>query len=173
MRHTSTRRVTALAVALAAAGGLSWGGVALASPTGPAAGEIHVYVVNTSTSEDTPNTVLITGAFSDHGTASQNLLTLAKGTITVNLDMLNAITNAESFGHFNQASCSFWGMATAVPIPVVRGTGAYAGITGSLTGTVNFAAQGSLTASGQCNQDQNAPAVAQVVLAVVAGKVSF
>ena len=52
--------------------------------------------------------------------------------------------------------------ATSVtdPVTVVKGTKAYAGITGTLTVTVSFAELGPKTKKGSCNQSNNAQPVA-------------
>ena len=138
----------------------------------PAAGTIHVYLVNTSLKPSTPNNVLITGAFSDHGTGKGGTWHLAKGTITLNPSKLKAITNSNNFGTFYPASCSFAGVAIG-PVAVVGGTGAYAGITGRLAVTETVAEQGSLLKNGKCNQANNAPAVAQDLIITGSGSVSF
>lgn len=177
VRHLSPvlgGRPAVAAACLAALAVLSLGSVALAAPgtTHPPGGTIDVYVVNTSLSSSTPNTILITGAFSDHGTGQKGVWHLKKGTITVDTSKIKAIMNSPTFGSFNLASCSFWGTAKA-PISILSGTGAYAGITGTLAAEETEAGQGSLLADGKCNQSNNAPSVAQVLLATVTGKVAF
>jgi len=156
---------TAASLAVSAASG-----VAAATP--PAAGAIHIYLVNTSLNPGTPNRVLITGAFSDHGTGKGGTWHLAKGTITLNPSKLKAITNSSNFGTFYLASCSFAGVAKG-PVAIVGGTGAYAGITGSLAVTETVAEQGSLLKNGKCNQANNAPAVAQALIVTGSGSVSY
>jgi hypothetical protein len=138
----------------------------------PAAGTIHVYIANTSTSASAPNKILITGAFSDHGIGKKGTFHLTRGTITANPSKLKAETNSPKFGTFYSASCSFTGVATGI-VPIVSGTGAYAGITGSLTVTETVAEQGSLLKNGKCNTSNNAPAVAQDLFIAASGKVSF
>jgi hypothetical protein len=145
---------------------------AASTATKPAAGAIHVYIVSTSLSPTTPNNVLITGAFSDHGTSQKGTMHLTKGTVTVDTSKVKAIVNPSSFGTMYAASCSFTGVATA-PATVVRGTGAYAGIHGTLTVTETIAAQGSLLKNGKCNESNNAPALAQDLIATASGTVSF
>jgi len=56
-----TVTATAVSLAVSAATGV-------AAATHPAPGTIHVYLVKTSLNPSAPNSVLITGAFSDHGT---------------------------------------------------------------------------------------------------------
>jgi hypothetical protein len=143
-----------------------------AAPAKPTGGTIHVDVIDTSLSPTAPNKVLITGAFSDHGTGKHGTFHLTKGTITANTSALKAIINSPKFGTFYANSCSFTGVATG-PVAIVSGTGAYAGIHGTLTATDSQADQGSLLKNGKCNQSNNAPAVAQDVIVTASGKVSF
>jgi hypothetical protein len=169
------RGVVGVAVAVAAtAVPVVTSGASAASTTAskPTAGIIHVYIVNTSLSSTTPNNVLITGAFSDHGTGKHGTFHLTKGTITANNSKLGAILNSPSFGTFYPASCSFSGVAKGA-VPIVSGTGAYTGIKGSITATVTEAEQGSLLKNGKCNKSNNAPAVAQDIIVTGSGKVSF
>ncbi len=153
---------------LVAASGVSAGSTA----SKPAAGIIHIYAVDTSLSSTAPSIVLITGAFSDHGTGRMATWHLKNGTVTLNPSKLKAILNSSSFGTFYAASCSFSGVGTA-PVPVVSGTGAYAGIKGSITVTATGAEQGSLLKDGKCNEASNAPVVAEETILTGSGKVSF
>jgi hypothetical protein len=59
-----------------------------------------------------------------------------------------------------------------VRIPVVSGTGAYAGIKGNLNVTVSDAEQGSLLKSGKCNEATSASAVASQLIITGSGTVS-
>lgn len=147
-------------------------GVSAASTaSAPAAGTIHFSLVNTSVNSNAPGKVLITGAFSDHGTSHGPTLHLTKGTITGSISKLQALLSSRSFGTFYKASCSFSGVGK-VAIPVVSGTGAYAGVKGNLNVTVTDAAQGSLLKSGKCNEANNAPEVASQLIITGSGKVS-
>ena len=65
---------------------------------------------------------------------------MTKGSITFDASKLKAITNSSNFGTFYPASCSFQGVASGT-VTVVGGTGAYAGITGSLTASETVAEQ--------------------------------
>ena len=169
-------RASAALAGLAAAGATSVFAISAAStaPTAmhPAGGAIHFYLVNTSLNPAAPTHVLITGAFSDHGTGKGGTWTLTKGTITLNASKLKAITSSPSFGTGYVASCSFDGVAKGL-VTVVGGTGAYKGITGTLTATETIAEEGSLLKNGQCNEANNAPAVAQDVIVTGSGTVSF
>jgi hypothetical protein len=138
----------------------------------PGAGVIHIVLVNTSLDTAAPTQVLITGAFSDHGTGKHGTWHLTRGTITVNASALKAVIASPSFGTFYTRSCSFSGSATG-RTPIVGGTGAYAGIHGTLTVTETNAEEGSLRASGACNTSSSAPAVAEDLVVTGSGRVSF
>ena len=111
--------IAATAVTLTASGAFA---SAASTASKPAGGTIHVYLVNTGVNPSVPANILITGAFSDHGTGKGATWHLAKGTITLNPAKLKAILNSPSFGNFYAASCSFDGAAEA-KVPVVSGTG--------------------------------------------------
>jgi len=168
-------RVRTIAVGLAAA--LTAGAVPFVASevagasTGskPAAGIIHLYIVNTSIEGRGPGDVLISGAFADHGTVRGATLRLAKGTITGNIAKLNALFNSPKFATGYAASCSFSG-AGKVSLPVVSGTGAYAGIKGDLSVQVIFGAQSPFK-NGKC--DGNSPPIADQQVITGSGKVTF
>ena len=91
---------------------------------------------------------------------SYEQLVLKKGTILVNSTQFNAATNSASPTDFSAATCSGTVSASA-PVPVVSGTKAYAGITGSVALTAFFGFVGPFYSSGskkgQCNTSNNAP----------------
>jgi hypothetical protein len=177
--HITRAKVGLAGVAFAAAAvtvgsSLAAGATAAAKPAG---GTIHVFVSSTNANENVPDTVLIVGAFSDHGVSPNNdsnkaVLKLKQGNIVVNVGKLNAITNSNSFGTFNPTSCSFYGKATA-PVPFVSGTGAYVGVHGTIPITVTIAGESARLANGKCNEANNAPTPGFVFLATGSGKVSF
>ena len=148
------------------------GASASSTASTPAAGTIHVYIVNTSLSPTAPSKILITGAFSDHGPGKHGVWHLTKGTITVNNAKLRAITSSPGFRTFYAASCSYSGAAKG-KVPIVNGTGTYAGIKGSLTATVIEAEQASLLKNGNCNTSDAAPLLAADLIATATGNVSF
>ena len=55
----------------------------------------------------------------------------------------------------------------------MSGTGAYVGITGSLAFTLTEAGQGPRLKNGKCNEANNAPALAQDLIGMGSGNVSF
>jgi hypothetical protein len=119
-------------------------------------------------------TVNLTGALGDaglaepanslghivHGPSGNNadyrLLELTKGWILVNITQFNKATNNPNGAPtvFNQSNCSvvFSGKA---PIQFVSGTGAYAGITGTVRLGYVFAGTLPKTAKGTCNMNAN------------------
>lgn len=146
-------------------------GAAAAFGQSPSGGTIKVWVTPSPTGSG--GTIVITGAIGDYGKAvsvnsagkakkrgQYKLLELKKGTILVNGTQLNAAANNASPTDFNAATCSGSVIASA-PVPIVRGTKAYAGITGSVTITETFAFVGPFYKSGskkgQCNTSSNAP----------------
>jgi hypothetical protein len=144
-----------------------------------AAGTIRYYEVSTR-ANSTVNKGMVVGAFADHGTDHDNAngnpnrskIELTKGTFEVNTKKINKITNSSTFGTFDAASCSFFGTAKA-PVSLLDGTGAYAGIKGTLQATVTIAGILPRRANGNCNTSNNANLVAATFVVEATGKVSF
>jgi hypothetical protein len=128
--------------------------------------------------------VVVTGAVGDSGqSASVNasgtpnkngtykLLTLKKGTILLNTTQLNKDANNNNAPptSINSTTCSATFVFTD-PVPVVSGTKAYAGISGSINITVSFAIITPMK-SGKCNM--NANPIAQYGSISGSGTVSF
>ena len=153
-------------------GGLLAGSAAAARSMAPAGGSIDVYV--------TPNNgavykIVIIGAIGDYGTATSIdkdgkvtpngnyvKIKLTKGTFEVNSVVLNKKTNNAPPTVENKTTCSY-GFGGSGPVTVFNGTGAYAGISGTLRITQTFAAVGPLymtgAKKGECNQSGNAQPV--------------
>jgi hypothetical protein len=130
--------------------------------------------------------VVITGAIADSGKSANanasgvaskkgnyKLLYLKKGTILLNGTQLNKDLNNSSTPPttFNSTTCSGTFVVTD-PVPVVSGTKAYAGITGTVNITVTFAIVLPLT-KGKCNTSTNANPIAQYGSISGSGTVSF
>jgi hypothetical protein len=138
-------------------------GVASAAPAG---GTIKIWV--TPAQSGPGGTIVVTGAIGDSGktlnvTASgktsengnyQKLL-LKNGTILVNVTQLNAAVSKAQPTDYNSTTCSATVVASA-PSSLVSGTGAYAGITGSITLNATFALVLPHTKSGTCNTSNSA-----------------
>ncbi len=138
-----------------------------ASPA--AAGRVQVF--STPPLSGTTGTVLITGAIGDYGKSvkinkagrtdangTYSKLELRQGTIVVDATTLNKRIQAGV--RVEQSSCSLRASVSA-PVPIVSGTGAYAGITGTIKTTFTLAALGT-TKAGQCNPGNIAAAFATV-----------
>jgi hypothetical protein len=172
------------AVKLATAVGLTTcllGGVpaALAAST-PKGGKIRVFVTNTSA---TRGKMLITGAIGDYGTAvSQDAngkidpngvfekVTLKHGGFMIDTTALDKKLHSTQ-PTINKANCSVLLTGTG-PTTVEDGTGAYTGITGTVTVSVTFAGILQKTAKG-CNMSNNGPTYGMYQSISGAGSVSF
>ncbi len=179
---TATVGATAILGSLALSASPSFG----QSPTG---GTIKVWVTaNATSSGNKPDPIVITGAIADYGT-SQNVnssgkpanntqrvkLTLKKGTFTVDTSQLNTALNNANPTDFSSSNCSA-SLAVgpaAVPIVAGSGTGAYAGISGSVMMNAEIAIILPKTKSGACNQSNSANPVAGWGVITGNGTVSF
>jgi hypothetical protein len=162
-------------------GGLFLGGVSAfgASPSG---GAIQVWG---TPANGGGGPIVLTGAVGDSGTSANanssgapskdgtyKLLKLKKGTILLNTTQLNKENNANTPPTtFNSTSCSGTFVVTA-PVPVMSGTKAYSGITGTVTVSVTFAIVLPLT-KGKCNINTNANPIAMYGSVSGSGTVSF
>jgi hypothetical protein len=129
--------------------------------------------------------VVLTGAIGDYGhvlsvnsagkiDANGNFakLVLAKGTITLNSTTANAEQQTARPTDANAATCS-GSVVTTAPNPIVRGTGAYAGITGSIAITETFAFVGPFTKSGKCDAASGHTPAGMFTIIDGAGNVGF
>jgi hypothetical protein len=163
------------------------GGSSFAASITPAGGKIELFATPSGNSGG--GTILITGAIGDYGkTESVNKngtpdpngnygkAVLHQGTIEVNLTALNQKENNLPQTIFNLKSCSVHASVSA-PVPVVDGTGLYAGISGTLTFSTTFAFIGPRVTSGpnkgQCSKSNNAPPLAQWISVTGSGTVHF
>ena len=174
-------RIAKIALGLAVLGSLLFGASAFGA-TAPAGGLIKVWVTLSGTGS---GPVVITGAIGDYGkTFNVNSagkiekkgkysdLALKKGTILLNTTQANAAFNNVNPADFNAATCSASLMATT-SVPIVSGTKAYVGITGSLTVTETFAFVGPFTKSGKCNVASSSNPSAIWATVTGSGTVSF
>ena len=174
-------RIAKIALGLAVLGSLLFGASAFGA-TAPAGGLIKVWVTLSGTGS---GPVVITGAIGDYGkTINVNSagkiekkgnysdLVLKKGTILLNTTQANAAFNNVNPADFNAATCSASLMATT-SVPIVSGTKAYVGITGSLTVTETFAFVGPFTKSGKCNVASSSNPSAIWATVTGSGTVSF
>ena len=153
-------------------------------------GTVQVWVTPNSTNINSPvSNIVVTGVIGDYGTATSinkdgtvddngNYVKIAlkQGGFKVNSVILNKITDAAPPLMSNATTCSvvFGGIG---PVTLFDGTGAYAGITGTLHMTERFAGIGARYTSGakkgQCNMNNNVAPVAFYGSITGTGKVSF
>jgi hypothetical protein len=133
--------------------------------------------------------IVITGAFADYGTATtidQNgtvnpngnyvKIALKQGGFEVNSTALNKKANSTPPTFNSTTNCSYT-FTVSGPISLSKGTGAYKGISGTLTITESFSAILPRYASGkhkgQCNEGNSATPLASGGNISGSGKVSF
>lgn len=154
--------------------GLTLGSAAASAQSSSSSGNIQVWVTP-SPNGNGGGKILITGAIGDYGVTKKakgsNTAVLRKGTIVVNLKQFNAATNNVN-PTINQSNCSTSFTASAL-VPIVNGTGAYTGITGSFTLTAQYAFILPKTKSGSCNTSNNANPVSQYGSVIGSGTVSL
>jgi hypothetical protein len=180
------RRATTAVAAGALLAGASAAGFATAAPAKAPGGTIHFWVTPGKGAVDK---IVITGAIGDYGTATsitksgkvdQNgdyvKLALRNGGFKVNAVAFDAKASRQA-PTLDRATCSAW---TAIhgTITVFNGTGAYAGISGTLTIQTSYAMIGPLHKTGPhkgtCNLSNNAAPVAQFSGSITgSGKVTF
>jgi hypothetical protein len=147
----------------------------------PKAGTIHVFV-NPGNGQGNGQ-MLITGAIGDFGTTHKSTqggkvysdATLREGTIVFDLTALNAKSNSVN-PPVNKRTCSASFSVTA-PVPIVKGTGLYANISGTIKITESFGFLASRFTSGpnkgKCNFSNSAQPLAQMGSVHGSGTVSF
>jgi hypothetical protein len=154
----------------------------LLAPGGAAAkgGAIQIYVSGTTVT--TP--ILVTGAITDYGKATSvtkagkpdengnyERIVLKKGTFWVDATELNKKLNGVR-PTIDKTHC-FFAFKGSGPTTLMKGTAAYAGISGTVTVTVNFVGIGPKLPNGKCNMAQNVPAVAQYGTVTGSGTASY
>lgn len=154
----------------------------LASGAGAAgkSGPIQIYVSGTTVT--TP--IIVTGVITDFGKATSvtksgkpdengnfEKIVLQKGGFWVDATALNKkINNAPAT--VDRTHCFFAFKGTG-PTTLMKGTGAYAGISGNVAVTVNFVAIGPRLKNGKCNLSNNAAPIAQYGNVTGSGTASY
>ena len=167
-----TRVLKAAIACFVLMGGLTLASAAASAQSSSSGGSIQVWL--TPSLSGNGGKILITGAIADYGVTKgkkSGQAVLKKGTIKVNLKQFNAATNAVN-PTINPSNCSTSFTASA-PVPIVSGTGAYAGITGSFTLTAQYAFILPKTKSGSCNTSNNANPISQYGSVSGSGTVSL
>jgi hypothetical protein len=150
--------------------------------TTPAGGKIQLFVQPGN--GQGKGKILFTGAIGDYGSSSKakkvggkqiGTANLKKGTIEIDLTAISQKVNKANPAP-NLTTCSVSTSETA-PAPIVSGTGAYAGITGTIRITESFGFIASTFKSGpkkgQCNLSNNSPGLASMGFVYGSGRVSF
>ena len=174
-------RIGKTAIGVAVLGSLLFSGASAFGATAPAGGAIQVWG---TPANNGGGPVVITGAIADGGKSmsvnasgkpdkkgNYKLLELKKGNILLNGTQITAALNNASPTVFNTTTCSGAFTATAA-VPIVSGTKAYTGISGTVNITITFAIVLPLT-KGTCNENTNANPIAQYGSIAGAGTVSF
>ncbi len=121
-----TRVLKAAIACFVLMGGLTLASAAASAQSSSSGGSIQVWLTPSLTGNG--GKILITGAIADYGVTKgkkSGQAVLKKGTIKVNLKQFNAATNAVN-PTINPSNCSTSFTASA-PVPIMSGTGAYAG----------------------------------------------
>jgi hypothetical protein len=153
-----------------ALGGVLFGATAAFGASAPmVGGVIQVWVTpSPNAGSGSGGQVLMTGAIADFGkTQSVNAsgkpiptksgykeLVLKRGTIIISLVKFNAALKNANPTMFNRSDCSGY-FAISAPASILSGTGAYAGITGTLHFSADNAFLLPKTKTGSCNQNAN------------------
>jgi hypothetical protein len=176
-------RVAKTTLGVAVLGSLLFSSASAFGATAPAGGTIQVWG---TPANNGGGGVVITGAIADSGKSANanssgkptkkgtyKLLTLKNGTVLLNTTQLGKDLNNNNTPPttFNSTTCSGTFVVTD-PVPILSGTKAYAGISGTVNITVTFAIVLPLT-KGKCNTNTNANPIAQYSSISGTGTVSF
>jgi hypothetical protein len=177
-------RVAKTTVGVAVLGSLLFSGASAFGAAAPAGGTIKVWLTPANNGGGGGGSVVITGAVGDYGKTVRvnsagkidkkgtfGVLVLKKGTILVDRTQLVAATQNSQPTDLNAVTCSASQTASA-PVPIVSGTKAYAGISGTVNITQTFAFVLPLT-NGKCDTNTNANPIAQYGSVAGTGTVSF
>jgi hypothetical protein len=166
MHRMLSKATVAVAAAAAATGALS----GIAGAAGPShSGTIKYLAVSTNNGKPVD---IVTGAISDHGTDrsvsnTTQQIVLSQGTFEVDATKFN-----KSFKFTTDPkACTSFGTASAANLPISHGTGAYAGITGSISVKATILATG-IVKNGKC-QNLNRKVSAEVSSFSGTGHVSY
>ena len=138
--------------------------IAVAGSAGASGRSGTIYAYGTPGLDGPNGTVIITGAIGDYGTTTKadrngqvdpngqySLLQLKNGTVLSDPSALDAKIQAGTpNAKIDPVSCSLQGSVSA-PNPIISGTGAYAGITGTVDTTFTIAELAARTPSGACD----------------------
>ena len=174
---TRHRTLIGAAIALAAtAGPAAWATTADATATTPPAGVINLY---TSGTLATPiRAFVITGAFADVGASSpkdKGAIPFTEGSIKFDNSAANAAEDriyAHLSKYVDPTTCALTYNYTA-PVKLIGGTGAYAGISGTVTLHNTDVGVLPRLKTGKCNESANAEPIGFLAESYGSGRVSF
>jgi hypothetical protein len=159
----------------------SGGAVALftATSAGAPSGAIHLYEIS-NMGPGAPGTVVVTGAINDGGVGSATGVKTGKGTLTLSHGTIKDVPSSAFISReqdlfartVNPPGCALVGTITG-PVKIVGGTGAYAGITGTLRATYTVAAVLPKLKNGRCNTHHKVRPIGVAIFIRASGNVSF
>lgn len=180
------RRVIVAAIGASVLFGVLLSASVVAASGATKSGKVELWVVPSvtgATSTAHPGKVIFTGTIGDYGEAlkvnaagkptkksTYRLLELKKGTMLVDIAKFSA-AERRAAPTVNMATCSFYGRVSGA-ITVVSGTGAYHGVTGSLTITALFGGIGPFK-NGKCTTKTTTPALATYTSITGSGTVTL
>lgn len=150
-----------------------------ATSAGASSGVIHLYETSNH-GPRAPGTVVITGAINDGGVGNaagvvtrDGTVALSKGSIK-DAPSLTFISREEDlFGAaVKPPGCALEGTITG-PVKIIGGTGAYAGITGTVNATSTVAAVLPKRSNGTCNTGHKVRPIGVAIFIRASGNVSF
>lgn len=166
-------------------GGVLFGANAAFGASAPMMGGAIQVWVTPSLSGNGGGKVLVTGALADYGTGQNEnaagkadtkgtykRLVLKHGTIFINLTKFATANRNANPTMYNKSDCSVV-IDVSAPAAIVSGTGAYAGITGSVNLTAKFAFILPKTNKGTCNESNNANPIDQYGVVTGSGTVKI
>jgi hypothetical protein len=140
----------------------------LASAAGTrAGGTVHVYDADPYYAGNQPQTIILTGAITDHGVLKNDTFVLSRGSIKVNT---GAIGKGLAAIPTDPKTCAADGTVKG-SVPIVTGTGAYRRIRGAFQTTVTAAYIDPRLKNGRC--DLSATRYPGVLIAHGSGTVSY
>jgi hypothetical protein len=143
------------AVAAVAAAGAAMAALLLTGVAGAAASHSGKITYQAVTANNAKPADVVTGALNDHGTdkgvgKNGQEIILSRGTFTVDATRFN-----KSFKFkMDKKSCVATGHGFAANLPISKGTGAYADITGTITVRGSFTSFGAVS-GGKCNLNRS------------------
>lgn len=168
-------------------GALFWGGsVAIATASTTSGGTIKIFSDQSNdTNGGATGPIVITGAIADYGTATSMdkngtidaqgnyvKVALKKGTLEINSVAFDKLANNAQPTDANSTICS-GDISVSGSVSLFDGSGAYAGISGTLKVTAVFAFIGPKLKNSSCNNSNSAAPVAQFGTITGSGTVSF